>query len=715
MSAAALAWSVALLVVGCLAGLLLWRAQGQPRDASRAGAGSQHRGSVRNGCRWLAAAAVALGAGAAAQEAFGGLMGGAQPLRVADLIGLAGLGALVIGLASLTADSSPRPGMLARMTTSGSPAAPRRTATRAMPGIAVDSGLLVAALFVICWVTVFGPDYAAVTGGPATFALQLIRPLADLAALGLVLRFVVRDPRQALLPVLALAVLAVGDALAVRARLGGMPPGIGWYLPVLIALGLLAVTPVRWRAIRDEAARPAAPAPTPATSWSNPATMPVLAVAGAAAIIVTGFALGGGSVASPALAVAAAIMVLLLASRLASLDRRAAVVANSAQLSERDFLALADRTIDAVLVCDLAGTIDYASPAVAEYGYSPADLVGTRLIDLVHPEDQASAIRAAIGGLRAASAGRVAAKAGRVAADAGRVAADAGRVAANAGRVAANAGRVAASPNAEAGVITFAGRVRGSDGSWRHVEASLSAHIRPGEPARLLISARDVSDRVELRRQIEHLTYHDGLTGLPNRAYITERLSGLRMMPGDGPGRIVGAIVVDIDGFAAVNELVGRSGGDLLLAQVGRRIKAVAPGEATVARWGGDEFAVLVVDASAAAEVTELARRLARAVAEPFTAAGTQVALTASVGVAAAEVGQRTGPVPGQAGGQPDLTRPEGAERAERDQAASVLGEAHVAMCKAQAAGGNRVEVNACGLADPVGDHAGDPACAPTS
>jgi diguanylate cyclase (GGDEF)-like protein/PAS domain S-box-containing protein len=514
----------------------------------------------------------------------------------------------------------------------------------------------------------------------------------------------VRDPRHALLPVLALAVLAVGDALAVRARLGGMPPGIGWYLPVLAALGLLAVTPVRWRAIRDEAARTAAPAPTPATSWSSPATMPVLAIAGAAAIVVTGFALGGGSVASPALAVAAAIMVLLLASRLASLARRSAVAANSAQLSERDFLALADRTIDAVLVCDLAGTIDYASLAVAEYGYSPADLVGTRLIDLVHPEDQASAIRAAIGGLRAASAGRVTASAGRVTA--------------SARRVAASAGPVAASPNAGVGVITFAGRVRGSDGSWRHVEASLSAHVRPREPARLLISARDVSDRVELRRQIEHLTYHDGLTGLPNRAYITERLSGLRITPGDGPGRIVGAIVVDLDGFAAVNERVGRSGGDLLLAQVGRRIKAVVPGAATVARWGGDEFAVLVVDARSAPEVTELARRLARTVAEPLTAAGTQVALTASVGVAAAEVGQRAGPVPGQAGGQPDPTRPEGAERAERDQAASVLGEAHVAMCKAQAAGGNRVEVNAvnaCGLADPVGDHAADPACAQTS
>jgi diguanylate cyclase (GGDEF)-like protein len=653
MSGAALAWSLALLAAASVASLLLWQAQGQAGDASQGGASGQHRGSVRNGCRWLAAAAAGLGAAAAAQQAFGGLIGGAQPLRVADLVGLAAVGALVIGLASLTAESAFRPGA-ARMTGSGTPG--RRLVSRALPGIALDSCLLVAALFVICWVTVFGADYAAADGATSTFAVDLIRPLADLAALGLTLRFVVRDSRRALFPALAIAVLAVGDALGVRARLGGISPGLGWHLAVLVALCLLAATPASWRALPDRAARPAG-SPSVASSWSSPATMPALATAGAAAIVVTGFALGGGSVASPALAVAAAIMVLLLAGRLAGLARRATLASSSAQVSERDFLALADRTIDAVLVCDLAGTIDYASPAVAEFGYSPADLAGTRLIDLVHPEDQQSGIRAAIAGLRAAA-----------------------RAAA---RVPDGAAR-----NPDAGVITFAGRVRGSDGSWRHVEASLSGHVRPGEPVRLLVSARDVSDRVELRRQIEHLTYHDGLTGLPNRAYITERLSGLAGAAGDSHARVVGAIVVDIDQLAAVNELVGRPGGDLLLAQVGRRIRAIAPGDATVARWGGDEFAVLVSAASSAHEVLDLARRIAGVLAEPFTAAATEVTLTVSVGVAAAQAGQR-------------------------DQAATVLGEAQVAMSKAQAAGGARIEVYPGGLADQVGDRAADPACAP--
>jgi diguanylate cyclase (GGDEF)-like protein len=699
MSAAALAWSVALLAAAAVAGVLLWRAPAQPHDPSQSGAASQHLRSVQNGSRWLAGAAVALGAGSAAQQAFGGLLGGVQPLRVADLIGLAAMGALVIALAALTAESPVRPAAPGRAAAGGTHAQARWMAARSLPGIAVDSCLFVAALFVICWVTVFGPDYAA-DGGPAALTLQLIRPLADLAALGVTLRFVVRDPRRALVPWIAIAVLTIGDALGVRARLGGTPPGLGWYLPVLVALCLLAVTPLSWRAMPDRPARRAGQTGSLhlVPSWASPATMPALAAAGAAAIVVTGFALGGGSVASPALAVAAAIMVLLLASRLAGLARRAALAANS-QLSGGGFRALADRTIDAVIVCDLAGTIDYASPAVAEYGYSPADLLGTRLIDLVHPEDQAIGIRTAIAGLRAAIRSHA-------------------------------AGPDGTHGPARARVVTFAGRVRGSDGSWRHVEASLSGHVRPGEPTRLLVSARDVSDRVELRRQIEHLTYHDGLTGLPNRAYITERLSGLQGDPGGaaearpeaGPA-VIGAIVVDVDRFAAVNERVGRSGGDLLLAQVGRRIRAMAPAAATVARWGGDEFAILVGDAASAQELIELAGKFATTLAEPFTVAGSQVALTASVGVAAIEVrpgagqglGQGSGQVVGQEAGRPVAETTEGAVRGDRDQAATVLGEAHLAMCKAQAAGGNRVEVFPGSDPEPVGDHAGDPACAPIS
>src|SRR5690606_24873897 len=134
-----------------------------------------------------------------------------------------------------------------------------------------------------------------------------------------------------------------------------------------------------------------------------------------------------------------------------------------------------------------------------------------------------------------------------------------------------------------------------------------------------------------------------------------------------GAGRAA-VIFVDLDGFTAVNASVGHASGDYLLGQAARRLRsAVGPG-ATLARWGGDEFAVLVEGTKPGdAQVIDLAERLVRAVsAEPFRVADRDVALTASVGVAFDEDGQSTG----------DLLR-----------------NADVAMSRAKELGGRRVEI----------------------
>ncbi len=150
-----------------------------------------------------------------------------------------------------------------------------------------------------------------------------------------------------------------------------------------------------------------------------------------------------------------------------------------------------------------------------------------------------------------------------------------------------------------------------------------------------MVTARDVSDQVALRQQVAHLTFHDGLTGLPNRAYVEERT---RDVLRDAPTtRRIGVIFLDLDRFTAVNDSVGHGAGDLVLAQAARRLRATVPVHDTVARWGSDEFAVLVENAGGAAELSEIAERLVGAIAaEPFRVAGQQIALTASVGVALA-------------------------------------------------------------------------------
>ena len=127
-------------------------------------------------------------------------------------------------------------------------------------------------------------------------------------------------------------------------------------------------------------------------------------------------------------------------------------------------------------------------------------------------------------------------------------------------------------------------------------------------------------------------------------------------------------IFLDLDGFTAVNDLVGHGAGDLVLAQAARRLRAAVPAQETVARWGGDEFAVLVENAAGPQEIVELAERLAGVVAAaPFKVAEREIGLTASVGVALADES-----APGV-----------------------VLRNADVAMAKAKDSGGARVEVYA--------------------
>ena len=150
-----------------------------------------------------------------------------------------------------------------------------------------------------------------------------------------------------------------------------------------------------------------------------------------------------------------------------------------------------------------------------------------------------------------------------------------------------------------------------------------------------------MSAQVALRRQVTHLTFHDGLTGLPNRAYVEQRVREAAGPTAPAPGTaspapsIAGIILLDLDRFAAVNAAVGHGAGDVLLAQVGRRLRAAVPPQDTVARWGGDEFAVLVEGAVSAEEIADMAERLARSVASsPFRAGEAEVSMTACAGVA---------------------------------------------------------------------------------
>ena len=142
-----------------------------------------------------------------------------------------------------------------------------------------------------------------------------------------------------------------------------------------------------------------------------------------------------------------------------------------------------------------------------------------------------------------------------------------------------------------------------------------------------------VSDHREVLRQSrlnKHRALHDVLTGLPNRVLFTDRLGQLLALP---TGRTAAVLLIDLDRFKEVNDTLGHRHGDLLLGQVGSRVRAGLRAADTLARLAGDEFAVLLPDTDEPG-AREVAERILAALHASFTLGEFTVDLEASIGVA---------------------------------------------------------------------------------
>jgi diguanylate cyclase (GGDEF)-like protein len=161
-------------------------------------------------------------------------------------------------------------------------------------------------------------------------------------------------------------------------------------------------------------------------------------------------------------------------------------------------------------------------------------------------------------------------------------------------------------------------------------------------PAILLY--RSGQRQAQLHAQTEllaHQAFHDALTGLPNRALFLDRLQHALTAATRGDGQ-VGVLFLDLDGFKAINDQLGHAAGDEVLRAVAQRLTpCVRPGD-TVARFGGDEFVVLLdalPDVDAARQVAE---RIERGVRAPLTVKGRTLPLTTSIGVAVSQPAYNT-------------------------------------------------------------------------
>ncbi len=147
----------------------------------------------------------------------------------------------------------------------------------------------------------------------------------------------------------------------------------------------------------------------------------------------------------------------------------------------------------------------------------------------------------------------------------------------------------------------------------------------------------DITAQKEAEMSLQHLAYHDALTGLPNRAMFEDHLD-LAVARARRHGRSVAVLFMDLDGFKDVNDSMGHAAGDELLCTVSSRLTEATRDTDLVARLGGDEFLVLLADlpddrgGSASEVIQAVASRVERAVAEPVTLRGRTVVTTISVG-----------------------------------------------------------------------------------
>ncbi|OLL30452.1 bifunctional diguanylate cyclase/phosphodiesterase [Burkholderia sp. SRS-W-2-2016] len=163
--------------------------------------------------------------------------------------------------------------------------------------------------------------------------------------------------------------------------------------------------------------------------------------------------------------------------------------------------------------------------------------------------------------------------------------------------------------------------------------------LRPGEsePDSVLISFSDIGPVREAQRQLKFLATRDSLTGLYNRAYLSERMRDLFASRGadDGAAELasVAVLFVDLDGFKKVNDTAGHEAGDALLCSVAERLSACVGRGDTLARVGGDEFVIVASAYGNTGELIGLAHRILDMIAVPFAVAGNEYYLGASIGI----------------------------------------------------------------------------------
>jgi diguanylate cyclase (GGDEF)-like protein/PAS domain S-box-containing protein len=265
--------------------------------------------------------------------------------------------------------------------------------------------------------------------------------------------------------------------------------------------------------------------------------------------------------------------------------------------SEEKFRSLVQHARDLILIVDKDGLIRYISPSAEEvWGYIGDGLLGRNFLELIHADDR-----------------------------------DAGQA-----LNAAVLETVGATHTTEL-------RLANADGSWRDCEVIATNLLAQASVQGVVVTCRDVTERKSFERQLTHTAFHDALTQLPNRALFRDRLEHA-LTRADRQSRSTAVLFVDLDNFKVVNDSLGHEAGDTLLAVASQRLAACLRAEDTVARFGGDEFALLIEEVAGEEDAVAVAERIAESFREPILLESREVFVGASVGIVISKPHRGDGP-----------------------------------------------------------------------
>jgi diguanylate cyclase (GGDEF)-like protein/PAS domain S-box-containing protein len=257
------------------------------------------------------------------------------------------------------------------------------------------------------------------------------------------------------------------------------------------------------------------------------------------------------------------------------------------EASEARFRVLTESSIDLISVLEADGTILYQSPALKHLlGYEPTATVGHNVSEYVHRDD-IEHVRATLK------------------------------------RV------VEANQTNEAAEF----RLRHRDGMWRTFETLGTNCLASPHIHGVVFNSRDVTDRKVIQQRIQHLAYHDNLTGLPNRSLLQDRLAH-SIARAERAAKKVGVLFIDLDNFKNINDTLGHDVGDELLRQVARRLSECVRLEDTIARQGGDEFIVLLDGLDDSRGASLVAQKILNSLRKAFVLGGSDQHVSGSVGIA---------------------------------------------------------------------------------